>query len=634
MCGIAGIITKDAPAAESALAKMGDTQRHRGPDDAGRVVLPFGRASLGLGHRRLAILDLSPAGHQPMVCPTTGNVIVFNGEIYNYLRLRRELADMGQRFAGSSDTEVLLHALGRWGPECLARLEGMFALAFYDARAGRLILARDPMGIKPLYVAAGREQFAFASEIGALLAAGLTDRQIDPVGLESFLAYGSVQEPATFFKDVKAFPPGCRQEFTAQGDSWRAQPPVKHWFFPRRDDRAGGGDLPEAIRSTLDQAVADHLVSDVPVGVFLSAGLDSSTIAALAKKHSPDLRAYTVGFSGRRGKSESGPAAQTAMSLGMRHELIELSAEQALADCGCWLEHIDQPSIDGLNTYIISKAVRSAGIVVALSGLGGDELFGGYSTFFRAPLIARAGEIAGELGRPAAKAFIAMLSAVMPQYRRHKFLDTPLSGGLMAAYLHCRRVFSEDSLARLGLKGSACADGRRHLPREAETSIEIDPADGVWTVSMLESRLYMRNTLLRDADANGMAHGLEIRVPMLDRRMLDLMLPLPGRTRLPNGRPNKFLLRSAMADLLDRRLLGRPKTGFALPIDAWMRTSMRPLCRDAITSLKSSGLLDPRGIEAIWREFIDNPANTRWCEPLGLVVLGLYLDKIRAIRLL
>lgn len=628
MCGIAGIIGQDRKCVMGALSLMVRAQTHRGPDDQGQEVAETGGAWLGLGQRRLSIIDLSPAGHQPMVHPETGDQIVFNGEIYNFQVLRSELESSGIRFRGHSDTEVLLHGLVKWGPDFIVRLEGMFAFAYYDRRSQRLLLARDALGIKPLYVGESPQAFVFASEVRGILASELVESQVDQQAVGGFLAYGSVPEPLTIFKHIRTFPAGCWQWFDARtarqgsGDNTK-----RYWEFPAVDTRVNEALALPRLRETMDAAVCDHLVSDVPVGVFLSAGLDSTIVSGLAVKHTAQLRTFTVGFADQPDLSEARLAAETAKLLGTVHTEIQIKGDEAEAAARRWLDSLDQPSIDGLNTYVISQAVRGQGIVVALSGLGGDELFGGYSSFGRVPRMIRMLRKVQWLPRWSRSALTSVATVGRPPAVKQKARDMMRSdGGLVELYLQCRRSMSDAQLASLGIHAGALSLTDAYLTEAARDTLEPATDDVVAALSQLESRFYMGNTLLRDSDTNGMAHGLEIRVPVLDKRLVNLASSIPGRVRLPDGVNNKHLLRRAFKDLLRPELSERAKTGFSLPVGRWMVGPLRELCESAITY--TSNLLDGAGVRAIWEEYLAGTDRTRWSRSLALVVLGHYLQRM------
>jgi asparagine synthase (glutamine-hydrolysing) len=625
MCGIVGIIAESEETVRRAVPAMSAAVAHRGPDDIGEFYARFGNAYLGLGHRRLAIIDLSPAGHEPMAHPVSGGTLVFNGEIYNFQSLRRPLEEAGARFSGHCDAEVLLEALERWGADALGRLQGMYTFGWYDPRGGRLLVARDPLGIKPLYVYRDGGLVLFASEVRAVLASGLVPRRLDRRGLAGLLAFGAVQEPCTMVEGVRMLPAGCWQEFRADG----ATPGPKEFFeFPRPHPGLSEAEAAERLRTTLDEAVREHLISDVPLGVFLSGGLDSTSVAALAARHHPGMRSFTVGFADRPDLSELAVAAESARRLGLAHTEILVSGEDARGYVPRWLEALDQPSVDGLNVFIISRAVRSAGITVALSGQGGDELFGGYPSFADVPRLQRYLRY-GRWVLPAVRGAL-VLAAGRDVVAREKMRDVLAGdGSLLNLYLVRRRLLSDRLLARLGLHAAELDLTPGWQPAEAAAEVPADGPDPVWLVSLYESRFYQGNMLLRDTDTNSMAHALEVRVPILDRRVVDLAFGLPGRTRLPAGRADKNLLRQALRPLLPPEPLRKPKQGFTLPIAQWMLGSLRPFAEAALEALKSSRLVRPDGVRLVWERFQRHPDGPLWSRAFTLAVLGDYLGRHR-----
>jgi asparagine synthase (glutamine-hydrolysing) len=630
MCGIAGIITQNSDAARGALGRMVAAQTHRGPDDQGQEVFAVGSAWLGLGQCRLSIIDLSEAGHQPMVHGGTGDQIVFNGEIYNFQTLRRELETAGAAFRGHSDTEVLLEALVHWGPDCIGRLEGMYAFAYYRRSDRKLLLARDPLGIKPLYVACLPDAFLFASEVRAILASGLVPRRLDRQAVAGFLAYGSVPEPLTIHEGIRAFTSGCWQWFDAQSPSQDPlEKPRRYWQFPQVDHALSERVVIPRLRETLDSAVHDHLVSDVPIGVFLSAGLDSTIVASLAARHTPQLRTFTIGFADQPDLSEAALAAETARRLGTVHTEIQINGKDAEASARRWLDSLDQPSVDGLNTYVISQAVRGQGIVVVLSGLGGDELFGGYSSFGRVPRMEQMVRRLNWLPRWGRTALSSVATIGRPVAVKEKAGDIARTqGSRLELFLQCRRIMSDAQLTTMGLRAAEEGLTPAFLAPTLMQDIEPTSSDQVAGLSQLESRFYMGNTLLRDSDTNGMAHSLEIRVPLLDRRILDLAYAIPGEVRIPGGVNNKHLLRIAFEDHLRPELAARSKTGFTLPIGHWIAGPMRDLCDSAIGQLEEH--LDPAGVKAVWNGFVDGNDRTRWTRPFALCVLGHHVQRMGA----
>jgi asparagine synthase (glutamine-hydrolysing) len=385
------------------------------------------------------------------------------------------------------------------------------------------------------------------------------------------------------------------------------------------------------VATTLNDAVRDHLVSDVPVGLFLSSGLDSTVIAGLAARHTKELRSFTVVFADQPDFSEQGLAAATAQQFGLAHVEIPLPAAQAEAAAHEWLNALDQPSMDGLNVFVISQAVRRHGIKVALSGLGSDELFGGYPSFRDVPRLHRLVAPMGFLPKPARRGLAILAGVGRSTAVRSKLVDIFTGDGtLRSIALQRRRVLSNGQLAALGVDAAALDLTPDFLPPESMNGLDAGSLDPIVAVSRLESHFYQGNVLLRDADTNGMAHGLEIRVPLLDQRLLDLVHALPGPVRLPRGKPGKYLLRQACAGLLRADLLRQPKRGFTLPLRRWMVGSLRPLCEQGLGALRDTGLLQLEGIENIWNGFLREPESPLWTRALTLSVLGAFIRKTEA----
>jgi asparagine synthase (glutamine-hydrolysing) len=624
MCGIAGVIHPDPAVVRQALLAATHAQAHRGPDDQGTEVVPFGTGALGLGHRRLSILDLSALGHQPMGHVSSGSIIVFNGEIYNFRRLRQELEQSGDTFKSGSDTEILLAGLVRHGAEFLPRLEGMYALAFFDPRSAQLLLARDPAGIKPLYLAAIPGGWVCASEVRAILATGLVKPEIDRRGVAGFLAYGAVQHPFTLFEGVTSLPPGSHLTLRPGA----AEGPKTFWRLPAPQPALSEAAAIRAVRDTLDAAVKDHLVADVPVGLFLSSGLDSTILAGLAARHTRALQSFTVVFADQPDFSEQALAAGTAKQFGLDHTEIALPMAAAEAAAGDWLAALDQPSIDGLNVFVISRAVHERGIKVALTGLGGDELFGGYPSFRDVPRLRRMMRLVRPLPAVVRRSLAGVATLGRPTSVRAKLRDMlGGDGSLRALYCQRRRAMSNRQLGQLGIDALDLGLGSDFLARDAAPDIDVDETDPVRAISQLEFRLYQGNMLLRDADANGMAFGLELRVPFLDQRLLGLAHAIPGNVRLPPGAPGKYLLRKAFGDLLRPEILHQAKRGFTLPLRRWMSGSLRPTCERALEALNGSRLLDASGVSGIWQGFLAEPESPMWSRALALVVLGEYVRR-------
>ena len=615
MCGIAGVITADPAEAEAAIRRMVPAMVHRGPDDGGHELLPTERdgvaATAAFGFRRLAILDLSPAGHQPMFNPETGDCLIFNGEIYNFRELRRQLESVGVRFVGTSDSEVLLKALGRWGDHALERLEGMYAFAFYRSTERSILIARDPLGIKPLYVTQSPARFMFASEIRTLLASRLLERSLDPEGIAGMIAYGSVQAPQTVFREIREFPAGHCQ--------WIGGEPRRFWSFPEPTvaGHSAGHDsaTAEMVRQRVVESVRRHLVADVPVGVFLSAGIDSTIIAACAAETGAQVTAFTVGIGSHYADDEVAVATATAQRLGIAHRAVPIEAAGLAGLWQRWIDSLDSPSIDGFNTYLVTKALADQGMKVGLSGLGADELFGGYPVFQTAPRLARLLRLARCLPRGvvAGAATAALRRAGRPGQAEKLAGLLTASPDLQAVVLGLRRITSDRSLASLGLP-----------PLRPEAS-RVGGGDDFNVISRTEITHYMKNTLLRDSDANSMSHSLELRVPFLDQPLVDAVMALPGVAKQAAGGPGKRLLREAMASLIPPTVANRRKTGFMLPVSAWMRGEMSELCAAAIESCAELPVLDGPAVRKAWRDYVRDPVGVAWSRLFPLVLLGSYL---------
>jgi asparagine synthase (glutamine-hydrolysing) len=623
MCGLAGFIGPDRDRVRETTARMTAALAHRGPDADGVGVYPFGDRWLGLGHRRLAIQDLSPLGRNPMRHDPTGCEIVYNGEVYNFPVLRREAEAAGERFKSGSDTEVILAGVARHGPDFFRRLEGMYALAIYDPRGPTLTLARDPAGIKPLFVAEANGCVAFASEVRSVLASGVVPRVVSKAAVGGLLAFGSVPQPLSIVEGVRMQAPGSWRVVRAVPGGIAADPARVWWTPPAVDPAFDARDVVPRLRRMLDEAVRDHLIADVPVGVFLSAGLDSATLAALASRHSKDVRTFTVAVSDQPDFDELTVAAETAKRLGLSHTPIPLPSGEAEAAAAEWFASADQPSLDGLNTFVISKAVRSHGMKVALSGLGADELFGGYPSFREIGKLKAARAAVGWLPAGARRAVARGVAIRKSSEVREKLADLLGGPGDVATMaLRRRRVLNDRQMAETGLTPDSCGLSNEWLPPEAMATLPLPDADAGGAISVVESLFYQTNVLLRDSDANGMANALELRVPFLDQRLLDFVHTIPGAVRFPADKPPKHLLREAVGDLLYADLLARPKTGFQLPLRRWMAGPLRPTCEAALRTVRDTGLVAPESVSRIWDQFQANPESGVWSRVLTLVALG------------
>lgn len=641
MCGIFGIVTKNGRIPDGILENAVRSLAHRGPDDSGTVVLdasPDGIHQVGLAHTRLSIIDLSPLGHQPMQGVPTGNWIVFNGEIYNFRELRAELEAVGNRFHSHSDTEVILAAYRAWGTAAFDRLRGMFALALWDASRQSLLLARDPMGIKPLYFYNSEKCFLFASEVRALLQTGLVPRQIDPDGLFSFLAFGSVYEPRTIIDGISAVPAGTvvslEKNKVSTREYWNplSDPELaaaQSESGSRKFRASGNGDCGGNMSDLLRNAVVSHLVSDVPVGVFLSGGIDSSALVALMS--GAGVRATTFSLVFRESEFNEGEySSLVARRFDTDHHELMISQQDALSALPAAFRAMDQPTIDGVNTFLVSAKAHAAGVKVALTGLGADEIFAGYSNFRDVPRLERlsAGFTALPplLRRPMA-ASMAVARGGSDRRRKISELTSELAVNETAAphpYFVTRNLFSPAE--RRALYAGESKPAEREMATQLEPSImaarNLDPVN---RVSYLESHWYMRNTLLRDSDFMSMAHGLELRVPFLDRDLVEACFQIPGEEKLRGNTPKPLLLKNLGVEL-PAEIVNRPKRGFTLPFEHWLREEMKPMVENALAKESAAqSFLHPTAVRAVWQRFL--AGQTSWSRPWSLFVLQRWCEQ-------
>jgi asparagine synthase (glutamine-hydrolysing) len=626
MCGIAGIIGRLDQNNRAALQRMNDAMVHRGPDAAGVWVSTPDDRGWGtlLAHRRLAILDLSPAGIQPMLDPVTGHVITFNGEIYNYLDLRRRLESEGQLLQSSGDTAVMLRALGLHGPDAVKWLRGMFAFACWDQKQRRLLLARDHLGIKPLYVMRSSDpdsgwSIAFASELRALLASGLLGTpRLDPQAVASSVWNGFVVGPGTAVKGIELLWPGQLLEFEGSGKEVRRE---DFWRIP---DRAPGPVMTEnELAGILEDGLKLHLASDVPLAVFLSGGVDSSAMANLAQRaaQSP-IHTFTLAFEEQ--ELNEGPIAkQIAAAIGTQHNEVVLTEGHFAANLDAALDSLDQPSFDGFNAYFMSRAIRDAGFTVAISGTGGDELFGGYPTFRDLPVLQRwsnrAAFVPRDLQVAAAKLATWPLrrsgQEVPPQNRWAKLPEMIRHGDdLLALYQLASALFLPSWQGELLAPGFAEAlpDGLSSSMRQ-RLFAETRNRTPLSAISVMEQRLFLGERLLRDNDVASMAASLEQRVPLVDHVLFESVDRLADQARYqPLGR--KDMLRRIGLRGLDPALFDRPKSGFVLPFDRWIRQGLKKVMDRTMRDpqvIAQCGL-NPVAVERLWKAFLDGTPGLYW----------------------
>ncbi|MGZ4777961.1 MAG: asparagine synthase (glutamine-hydrolyzing) [Thermoanaerobaculia bacterium] len=602
MCGIFGFIGKRSVAESLDLQGAIASLRHRGPDGEGTFLGPS-RVEAGIAcafaHTRLAIIDLSAAGRQPMTTADGRYTLIFNGEVYNFRALRAELERSGSRFTSHTDSEVVLQAFATWGPRCVPRLRGIFAFAIWDRDDGKLFLARDHVGVKPLYYAERPDGLAFASEVRALLRAGLAGRRMSAAALDSYLTYGSVQDPLTILDGVFALLPG--HTATYANGRLVLEP---YWQLKSDIDKDVTFDgAVERIRPVLQDAVAMQLVADVPLGVFLSGGVDSSALVALASMASgKPVHTFTVTFD-ETAYSEEKYAAAIASRFGCEHHRVHLPGDRAVSEFDRFVDALDQPSADGVNTFFVAEAAREAGLAVALSGSGGDEVFAGYPNFRSFGRLMTVGRLA----RPAAPLLSKFLGSVNgTSIRAKKFGAIVDAGGdPLATYAALRSMFSPKQVRTLMGRDSSAA------PK----SEDLDTSDPIDLYSQLELTHYLRNTLLRDADVMSMAHSLEVRVPLVDHELVSCVAAIPGRLKI--GATSKPLLTAACGSL-PQEVGARPKMGFTLPMDVWFRG---PLREKIAAALSRRGPLDVESVRSLWQSFLSGSRSVSWSRVWTLAAL-------------
>lgn len=633
MCGISGLLTSKTAPPHRVVEKMVEAQVHRGPDHSGMKRIPTGEGECRLGSNRLSILDLSSAGHMPMVDPQTGNTIVYNGEIYNFRELRRELQACGETFHSASDTEVVLKAYGRWGCESVKRFRGMFALAIWDQHRRELFLARDRLGKKPLYTCQDSTgDFLFASELRSLLAGGSVTRRIDPLSLEAFLFNGFVIAPRTMVEGVRSLLPGHWMRVDSKG---RIVEVRRYWRLPRdvassAEPRGSGREILECLK----ESVRLRIVSDVPLGVFLSGGLDSSTIVALVRQAKGEVKTFSVAFE-EATYDESASARWVAKHFETDHTEVRLRRE----DFWGWLPEalaaMDQPSFDGVNTYCVAKTARASGLTVALSGLGSDEVFGGYPFFNSVPRLLPLAVLADRCPPRS-------LSLARDWLNRHcrqtagswKSLEILYGAGEngggtapLAAYQTAQLLFPSWVRSRLlapslALRPPAVWLG---LPREFLDFMQEEEADETLPerLSRYALRLFLGERCLRDTDTMSMGVSLEVRAPFTDHLLIEALWRIPGTTRC-GGAPDKPFEWDLVRSLLGEDYPLRKKQGFIFPFEEWLHNkAIRDAILDPLADRQlTAGIgLQHEAVQEIANRFVCRKGPIPWSRIWSLFVL-------------
>ncbi|MGY4706905.1 asparagine synthase (glutamine-hydrolyzing) [Candidatus Bipolaricaulota sp. J31] len=623
MCGICGIVSANpVPALKEEIIKLRDSMRHRGPDDHG-FYLSLDRR-VALANCRLSIIDLSAAGRQPM-CNENGSLwIVYNGEVYNFKQLRELLEAKGHIFRSNTDTEVILHLWEEYGPKAVEHLRGMFAFAVWDSNNEKLYLVRDRLGIKPLYYAHIGSYFLFSSELKGLMSSDLISKSINPQALIAYLMFGSIPCALTIYENVHVLPPGSI--LILQNGKYEIQ---RYWRLPvnERVDPVPTPIVTEELRSLLQEAVSIRLISDVPLGAFLSGGLDSSVVVALMRQVSDGvIRTCSMTF--EEEKFNEAPYSQiVANTFQTDHHERVITAQDVLNEWERIIWAMDQPTIDGVNTYFVSKTAREAGLTVALSGLGGDELFGGYpNTFQGVPSLLR--WLKASQFVPVRGFLAKAIPLVFPNGRWNKVAEAlGWSPTRTTAYFVRRGLFAPGEV-RFLVHPEIWERGQFHPVEFLEEAISQGQDDDIFNwVSRAELSIYTLNQLLRDTDVMSMWHSLEVRVPLLDHRLVEFVLRLPGSVKTA-GRYPKPLMMEAVGELLPEEIrYRRDKMGFSFPFEEWLTGPLDVLIKEAIDSPFHTldAFLNPKAMQEIYRKF--QKGHEHWSRIWALVVLSWWIGR-------
>lgn len=633
MCGINGILgLKDSAFAKGKVQAMNIAMKHRGPDDEGLFV----NEEIVLGHRRLSIIDLSAAGHQPMSSYDGRFQIVYNGELYNFKELKFELTrvisgsnQQAYFFQTNTDTEVIIAAYARWGEECVNHFNGMYAFAIWDNLKKELFIARDRLGIKPLYYFYTNNILAFSSEIRSLLASELIPRKLDENSLVDYLRYQTVHAPHTIVKGVKMLMPGHYMK--SNNDKITIH---SYWDLKKNISHASDGrsylEVCKDVNELLTKAVERRLIADVPFGAFLSGGIDSSAIVGLMSKVSAEkVKTFSVTFDESE-FSESKYAQLIAKKFNTDHHEIKLSPEDFLTELPNALKAMDHPGGDGPNTYIVSKATKEAGITMALSGLGGDELFAGYDVFKRSL------ELNKKVWLNAVPQFMrglggSVLTKAKPGVASEKIAEFLKQDSInfKSFYPLSRQVLMDKDIATI-LKKKELTANRVSEIIAINTDVTLSGVEGrqssiISQVSIAEISTYMQNVLLGDADQMSMAHALEVRVPFIDYTLVEYVLGVPDKYKSTKS-PKKLLVDS-LGDLLPPEIVNRPKMGFTFPWKDWMKNEMKIFCEQKLISLSKRKLFNEHGVIKLWKDFLSDNPKVTWSRVWYLVVLENWIQE-------
>jgi len=616
MCGIAGIISfsKNNINLPATIRRMTDAMAHRGPDSDGFYV----NDTIALGHRRLSIIDLSTAANHPIPDYTGRYQIIFNGEIYNFQEVKKLLPDYP--FSTNGDTEVLLAAFSKWGPDCLPLLKGMFAFAIWDAVEQTIFIARDRMGVKPVYYFVNEDVFLFASEIRGVLASGVMGKKVNTAAIYEFLSFQSVGSSESAIENIQQLEAGSYISIRNNKHYTK-----KYWHITARPtvDFDFGNELQvkQHVRSLMRNAVERRLVSDVPLGAFLSGGIDSSAVVGLmAEASTAPVNTFTVGFEEKE-FDESGYANIIAKKFNTRHNQVLLKPDVFLDELTNALNAMDTPSGDGVNTYVVSKAIKQSGLTVALSGVGGDELFAGYP-FFKQYLKLKRYEPVWGASKWLRQGAVSLLGNNSKALRVKQLLKAPASS-IRYFYPEFRRIMSAGQLKSFTRWSSNQHTFLEQQLDKLPLSLEAFPL--LSQVSIAEYLGYTQNTLLKDTDQFSMAVSLEVREPFFDHDLIEFVLAIPDQFKFPEY-PKRLLVES-LQGLLPNEVVHRKKQGFLFPWSVWMKKELRSFCENHLQRIAQRDFINGKNLLAYWQRFLNNDTSVRWMEIWLFVILEYWMEK-------
>jgi asparagine synthase (glutamine-hydrolysing) len=622
MCGINGIIGIDEIRSAELIKRMNQALAHRGPDDEGVFI----HNNVALGHRRLSIIDLSSAGHQPMSYDNGRYTIVYNGELYNYIDVRNELQVSATpvKFNTQTDTEVILAAYVRWGVQCLQKFNGMYAFAIYDKQTNEVFIVRDRMGIKPLYYYKQNDTFVFSSEIRSVLKSGLIPKQLDQNNLVDYLRYQTVHAPNTIIKDVFMLLPG---HYVFLNSSTGIFNTTCYWDIIAKvklqAKTVAYKDACQQVNTLFTKAVERRLVADVPFGAFLSGGIDSSAVVGtMSKVSSKKVKTFSITFYEKE-YNEEHFSKLIAKKFDTDHHNIKLSATDFQKELPDALKAMDHPGGDGPNSYVVSKVTKQAGITMALSGLGGDELFAGYNIFKRTKSLmdnAFLRNAPSLLRRPLG----VVLKNIKTSVANDKIAEV-LSQDTISIenfYPISRQVLLDDQIIKLVNSPTLQENEVQKLAHKIISKLPQHNFT-LSTVTLLEVMTYMQNVLLRDADQMSMANGLEVRVPFLDYELVEYVLSLNDDMKYPHT-PKKLFV-DAMGDLLPPEVVNRKKMGFSFPWQHWLKNDLKVFCEERMYSLSKRTIFNEKEVIDLWKRFLNDDKRITWSRIWYFVVLENWL---------